>query len=122
MNKKSKQIVLAFLILIIFGLLAVFVFDINCIFKSLFGIPCPGCGLTRAFKEVFHGNLLKAEEYNLLSIPILLFLLLCLALIIFDLFKKTNRTEVLLQKLSKYYKLIIIIVIINWIINIMRGV
>ena len=113
---------LAFLLLLIFGILAVFVFDINCIFKSIFGIPCPGCGLTRAFRAIFHGNFLKAEKYNFLSIPILLFFLLCLILIILDFYKKTNNTELLLKRLSSYYKIIIVVVIINWIINIIRGI
>ncbi len=122
MNKKSKQIMLAFLILLLFGALAIFLLDINCIFKSIFGIPCPGCGLTRAFRAIFHGNFLEAEKYNILSIPILIFYLFFSILIIIDLIKKTNKTEILLKRISNHYILIIIIVIINWIINIKRGV
>ena len=122
MNKKSKQIMLAFLILLIFGVLAIFFLDINCIFKSIFGIPCPGCGLTRAFRAILHGNFLEAEKYNILSIPILIFYLFFFILIILDFIKKTNKTETLLKKIGNHYILIIIILIINWVINIIRGV
>jgi hypothetical protein len=31
-----------------------------CPFKSLFGIPCPGCGLTTATGELFHGQFLAS--------------------------------------------------------------
>ena len=113
---------LAFLILLIFGALAIFLLDIHCIFKSIFGIPCPGCGLTRAFRAIFHGNFLEAEKYNILSIPILIFYLFFFILIILDCIKKTNKTETLLKKISNHYILIIIILIINWVINIIRGI
>ena len=44
------------IILLAFGVLVVFVFDINCLFKTIFDFPCPGCGLTRGFRQLFQGN------------------------------------------------------------------
>lgn len=122
MNKENKQILFAFLILLVFGILVVFVFDVNCIFKSITDLPCPGCGLTRGFRSLFSGHIIKAESYNILTIPIFLFLLLCAILFLLDIFQKTDRTELLLKKLAQYYKLIIVLVVINWIINIIRGI
>lgn len=122
MNKENKQILLLLLILLVFGILVVFVFDINCIFKSIIGIPCPGCGLTRGFRALFHGNILEAEKYNLLTIPIFIFLVVTGILMLLDIIKKTNKTSILLKRISNHYKLLIIIVITNWIINIIRGV
>ena len=31
-----------------------------CPFKSLFGIPCPGCGLTTATGQLFHGQFIDS--------------------------------------------------------------
>jgi len=39
-----------------------------CIFYNTLHIKCPGCGTTRAFANVFHGNLLSAWEYNRLIV------------------------------------------------------
>jgi hypothetical protein len=35
-----------------------------CLFKDIFGIPCPGCGITRAFLFLGHGDLRSALELN----------------------------------------------------------
>ena len=122
MNKKNKQILFAFLLLFIFGLLVVFVLDVNCVFKSIFGLPCPGCGLTRGFRSLFSGDIIKAESYNILTIPIFLFLIFIFILFIVDLVTHNNCVERVLKQISNHYVLIIIIVLISWITNIIRGV
>jgi len=35
-----------------------------CLFKSLFGWPCPGCGSLRALHQLLHGRLAAAWELN----------------------------------------------------------
>lgn len=37
-----------------------------CPLYALTGIHCPGCGLTRAFHALFHGDVLTALDYNAL--------------------------------------------------------
>jgi len=44
-----------------------------CPLYSLTGIHCPGCGLTRGFHALFHGDFLTALHYNAL-LPIFVFL------------------------------------------------
>jgi hypothetical protein len=39
-----------------------------CLLKDIFGIPCPGCGLIRAFLFLAHGNLRSAMELNVNSV------------------------------------------------------
>jgi hypothetical protein len=42
-----------------------------CTFRNLFGVRCPGCGLTRAFACLMHGRLSDAWAYNPLAFVLL---------------------------------------------------
>ena len=39
-----------------------------CLLQDVFGIPCPGCGLTRAFLFLGHGDFRSALELNVNSL------------------------------------------------------
>jgi len=39
-----------------------------CLLQDIFGIPCPGCGLTRAFLFLGHGDFRSALELNVNSL------------------------------------------------------
>ncbi len=39
-----------------------------CVWKNLYGIDCPTCGMTRAFSSVLHGNFTHAFGYNKLVV------------------------------------------------------
>jgi hypothetical protein len=65
-------------VLIFAGLSAVFIVSVMwrppdnpslilCPFRLLTGLPCPGCGMTRAFCAIGHGELWRAVRFNLLS-------------------------------------------------------
>lgn len=45
----------------------------SCIFKNLFLIDCPGCGLTRAFLSIPRGEFRAAFAYNAAALPLYLF-------------------------------------------------
>lgn len=121
-TKNHKFILLILTILLVFGILVVFVFDVNCLFKSVFSIPCPGCGLTRGFRCLFKGDIIGAFEYNILVIPIFLFLVILVFIFIFDIVKKKNYLEKYLLFFRKYYVVLIVLVIISFIVNIIRGI
>lgn len=40
----------------------------KCVFHSITGYDCPGCGTQRAIHSLLHGQLLNAIKYNLLFI------------------------------------------------------
>lgn len=48
-------------------------FHVPCMFKTLFGIPCFGCGMTRAYLSLLHLDLAAAFSYHPMfwSVPIL---------------------------------------------------
>ncbi|MBK8190587.1 MAG: DUF2752 domain-containing protein [Vampirovibrionales bacterium] len=41
-----------------------------CLFKGLFHLPCPTCGMTRAFWALAQGQFLEAARYHALAIPL----------------------------------------------------
>jgi hypothetical protein len=47
---------------------------IPCLWKALFGVECPGCGLSRAGAFLVRGELSAAVHQNWLIIPVVLLL------------------------------------------------
>ena len=41
-----------------------------CLFHSVTGFPCPGCGLTRAFSSLSRGKMARAWELNPFAFPL----------------------------------------------------
>lgn len=64
-------------LLIAGGILLLFiVFDIyHCPIKYGFGIPCPGCGMTHALKELMHFDISASIYYHAMLIPTGFFLI-----------------------------------------------
>jgi len=46
-----------------------------CLFRNIFGIQCPGCGMVKAVSCITHGDLKRAFRYNKLAF--IVFPLLC---------------------------------------------
>jgi len=42
-----------------------------CLSRMLFGVRCPGCGMSRAMSCAVHGNFKKALHYNKLVVVVL---------------------------------------------------
>lgn len=41
-----------------------------CPFRQVTGLPCPGCGLTRGFVCIGHGNIAQAIDFNPFALPL----------------------------------------------------
>ena len=54
----------------------------QCPLYRITGFSCPGCGLTRGFHALFHGDILGALHYNAL-IPVYVFIFLYIAMAMF---------------------------------------
>lgn len=70
-----------------------------CIFYSLTGLPCPGCGMTRSVHFLLHGDILHALRYHLFGIVVLPVAFLSLLTIISA--RATRFYEWLEQRLSR---------------------
>ncbi|MBB75870.1 MAG: hypothetical protein CMJ75_15290 [Planctomycetaceae bacterium] len=47
----------------------------TCTFKRVVGYGCPGCGLTRSFISLSHGQLRDAFDFNAVGLPLYLFVI-----------------------------------------------
>ena len=72
-----KKSFLLFLFIGSVSLLFSFIFKrSSCLFLNITGIPCPSCGMTRAYIALFRGNLSQAFHYHpLFLIPIVVILI-----------------------------------------------
>jgi len=63
-----REVIKTYIIVIIIAGMAValslFTFIPPCIFYGIIGIPCPACGLTRAFLQLFQFNIQGAFHYH----------------------------------------------------------
>ena len=69
-------VVLYFVFSVLLNILFGLDYLIPCLWKSFFGVECPGCGVTSSIIEIFKGNLQFAWEINKLTFLILPLLLL----------------------------------------------
>ena len=58
-------------VLVIAAAAAIFIFEPPCLFLSLTGLQCPGCGSTRALKHLLRGELREAWRMNALFVAML---------------------------------------------------
>jgi len=98
-----------------------------CLIKYATNIPCPSCGTTRSMISLIKGNFIEALNLNPIGYLVTLIMLVVTIWIIADMIKSTRtlfnfylKTETYLKK-SKIAIPLIILVIINWIWNISKG-
>ena len=72
--QKKYRIRLLILSLFCAALLVIVCLGLNCPIRSLTGIPCPGCGMTRAWKAALRLDLITAFQYHPMfwSAPVLM--------------------------------------------------
>ncbi len=70
MRSRYKRLYLVLLLIGYFAIAytAMHYLDITCVFLKIFGIPCPGCGMTRAFLSLLELDFYSAAKYIFLSI------------------------------------------------------
>lgn len=95
-----------------------------CPTKILWGIPCPGCGITRAVKLCFEGDLLAAVRMN--PNIILVWIVLPIAPLILIIQLKTRKDYIARINAFLDKKVYLVIILIAegsiWIYNIVRHI
>ena len=68
--KLIKEIFLTLFLMSCYIAITTYIFGMSCPLKILFGISCPGCGMTRAIIAIFHLDFQTALHYH----PMIVFL------------------------------------------------
>ena len=98
-----------------------------CILKHVTNLPCPSCGSTRSVISLFTGNFLEAFRINPLGYVVVIIMLFTPLWITFDIITKRKTLVAFYQKSEIFLKRphvaipLILLIIINWIWNITKG-
>ncbi len=100
------------------------IFKNTCLFKNATGIPCPGCGMSRASVFLINGQFINAFKMNALIYIVTLIVLVIFGVLIVDIMSnKQNFRKITKFKFSfKYQIIIFIVIILNWINNIINNI
>jgi hypothetical protein len=99
-----------------------------CIFKRITGIPCPSCGSTRSVLSLLKGDVLGALFWNPFGFILMAIMVISPIWILYDLIGKKETLFQVYTNSEKFLKRkwvaisAILIVLLNWIWNIYKGI
>lgn len=98
-----------------------------CLIKNTTGIPCPSCGTTRAIIAIFRGNFIESTYINPLGILVLSIMIVAPFWIMIDWILKKSSFYFIYKKVETrlknpiVYIPLLILVIANWVWNILKN-
>ncbi len=123
-NRKFKYPIIILLLIIGYFLLISQTNNTVCLFKNITGVPCAGCGTTRATILLFNGNFKQSILTNPLGIIFVFLSIISITWMSIDFYKKTDSFYRFLCKKRSFYAILpfILLTILNWIWNIVKGI
>ena len=99
-------------------------FSIPCVFKRITGIPCFGCGLTRAFALASQLRFVEALSANILFLPVAIGIITYFVCALVEVFAGKSAIGWFNSILSKKWIIAIAVVLagLSWLYNIVHGV
>lgn len=95
-----------------------------CLFHFVTGLPCPGCGGTRAFVSLLRGDLVQSFLYHpVVPFCFLLYVIFMLTQTISRIFQKTTRFR--FRALSfrlEYVYVAVLLIFVQWIIKLIAAI
>ncbi|MCL2575906.1 MAG: DUF2752 domain-containing protein [Defluviitaleaceae bacterium] len=102
-------------------------FRMPCMLNTTTGIPCPGCGLTRATIHAINFEIVDAIAMNILFTPLALVFTAYFTLSAIDIFSRklhlsrvSRLTNIITSKWG--VRIIIALLSISWVYNLIRGI
>jgi len=121
--KKTKNNIIIIIMIFIYFIFSKLTSIRICPIYNIFSIPCPTCGLTRAYFALLEGDIITSLNYNILAIPIATIFILYLIFCFKDDINSTDKVGMFFRKNYIWIILITAVVfVINWRINIYRGI
>lgn len=121
LNNNKNRLINVFILIIVsilFVMLFVLKIEIPCMFKTILGISCAGCGMTRAVNEILNLNFIQAFKYNMLSVPLVIFGIVSVFMIIYDTIKNSDNFLKFIDKVfTKFWYIFVILIILSMVIN-----
>jgi len=105
--------------LVFFLLLKFTNYKFFCFFKTITGIPCPGCGMGKAAREIFKGNFIASIYHNILSIPFTIAVVISIVWLAVDLIRrKETFFPFINSKIKLPYKILLFVLLfVSWGVN-----
>ena len=86
-----------------------------CLFRSIIGLPCPSCGMTRAFIAIGNGDIVAAISLNPASILVYITICIGFALALLQVATGKKYIEALWTKVKgKVFPIILAVMAVAW--------
>ena len=86
-----------------------------CLFHSITGLPCPSCGMTRAFIAIGNGDIISAISFNPASILVYITICIGLALALLQVVTGKKYIEALWTKIKgKVFPITLAVMVVAW--------